>query len=79
MRTVAFQRPRRIRAFGSSTETTILRLAGSGDLPTVDFSSIPPGEVGAYVDYNDLNMRVRGYKRGIDVVGAFTHDLDFVL
>jgi len=79
LRTAAFLRPQHLSAFGNDTPTTIIRVAGAGTLPSVSFAGIDPGEVGAYVDFDDLNMRVRAYKKGIDVVNAFTHEEDFTL
>jgi len=71
-------RPRNLARLGSET-AGIFRVAGAGTLPTVTFTGINPGEVGAFVDFSALNVRVRGFKRGVDVINAFIHNEDLVL
>ena len=53
--------------FGQDTPTTIFREAGSGDLPSIDAGVTAPGDLGSYTDFDDLNIRVRTLKKGVDV------------
>jgi hypothetical protein len=57
----------------------IFRVAGAGTLPTVTFTGLGPGEVGAFVNFSALNVRVRGFKKGVDVTNALVHAEDLVL
>jgi hypothetical protein len=78
IRPTGILRPRNLARLGADT-AGIFRVAGAGTLPTVTLTGINPGEVGAFVNFDALNVRVRGFKRGIDTVNAFTNDEDLVL
>jgi hypothetical protein len=65
-------------ALGRDT-SGIFRVAGAGTLPTVTFTGLGPGQVGAFVNFSALNVRVRGFKKGVDVTNALIHDEDLVL
>jgi hypothetical protein len=71
--------PRFFNSFGRDTPDTIIRVAGSGDKPVVSYSGLGPGEIGAYVDFDALNMRVRPYEKGVDVVESIIHERRFAL
>jgi hypothetical protein len=69
--------------FGANTQTTIFRQAGSGALPILDpptniFGTIPGG-IGAYTDWNPLNVRVRSIGQGIEVEDVRTANQSVVL
>ena len=53
--------------FGPTTPTTIFRLAGAGTIPSADGSLTLPGEIGSYVVFSALNVRVRTIRKGMDV------------
>ena len=78
LRPTGVLRPRNLAALGFDTPG-IFRVAGAGTLPTVTFAGINPGEVGAFVNFDALNVRVRGFKRGVDIVNAFIHNEDLTL
>lgn len=65
--------------FGTNTPTTIFRVAGSGDLPSIDSGVTSPGDIGSYTDFNDLNVRVRTIRQGIDVDAVRTAHRTIVL
>jgi hypothetical protein len=75
------ERSRSIAQFSAFSDTpfTIFRVAGSGALPPTVTAGLDPGEVGAYVDFSALNVRVRTHRNGVDVDNAYTHYGDFVL
>jgi hypothetical protein len=65
--------------FGRDTPSTILRVAGTGELPVVDYSGLGPGDVGEFVNFDTLNMRVRPYETGTDITTGRFHERRFVL
>ena len=65
--------------FGADTPTTIFREAGSGDLPSIDSGVTSPGDIGSYTDFDDLNVRVRTIKQGVDVDAVRTAHRSIVL
>jgi len=65
--------------FGLDTPTTIFREAGSGDLPAIDSGVTQPGELGSYTNFDDLNVRVRTIRVGIDVNAIRTANRTVVL
>ena len=74
----------KITNFGFNTETTIFRQAGSGALPILspptDISGdIIPGDIGAFIDWSPLNVRVRSIGQGIDVEDVRTINQSVVL
>lgn len=77
--------PRQLEPFGYigtlDTNNTIVRVAGTGARPAVDFNAVglTSGDVGDFQDFDDLNMRVRGFKRGIDTTEATNYFQDFIL
>lgn len=82
LRPYGAERIRALSQFGTlefDTGFTVFRVAGSGNTPTVSFSGLDPGDVGAYVNFNDLNVRVRAHKQGVDVNNAYIHYGDFTL
>jgi hypothetical protein len=78
-RTRGAREPRFFNEFGRDTRSTIIRVAGSGEIPTVSYSGLGPGEIGAYVNFDELNMRVRPYEQGVDVIEGRIHQRRFVL
>jgi hypothetical protein len=70
--------------FGGNTPTTIFRQAGSGDLPILDpptniFGAPIPGGIGAYTNWNPLNVRVRSIGQGIEIEDVRTANQSVVL
>jgi hypothetical protein len=79
-RTVGALRPFTLRPFGNSAAfMTIIRVAGSGAIPSVSYTGVTPGGVGAYVNFDALNMQVRAYRQGVDVNSSHVHEINFVL
>jgi hypothetical protein len=58
--------------FGLDAGTTIFRVAGSGVTPANVTSGLGDGEVGAYTNFNALNIRVRTVNRGVDTSNGMT-------
>jgi len=70
--------------FGFNTETTIFRQAGSGALPILSpptniFGTPIPGGIGAFTNWNPLNVRVRSIGQGIEVEDVRTANQSVVL
>lgn len=61
-----------ISGFGIYTEDTIFRVAGSGETPENVAGTLDPGEAGAYVNFDPLNIRVRTIAKGVDIANAMT-------
>ena len=68
-----------IEGFGNDTNGTVFRKAGTGETPSVDSGVTDPGELGSFVDFDDLNVRVRTVKKGIDTLNVLTAYTDVTL
>jgi hypothetical protein len=64
---------------GDSTEQTIFQVAGSGAMPTINVSGLTFGQVSALQDFDELNMQVYSFKKGVDTAEATNYERDFVL
>jgi hypothetical protein len=59
-----------INGIGYDTTTTIFRKASTGAIPAIDAGVTDPGDLGAFTNFNDLNIRVRTLRAGIDVTDS---------
>lgn len=70
-------------SFGSDTETTIFRVAGvSNGVPpisTTSPTSTEYGKIGAFTNFDDLNIRVRTIRVGVDVASSVSASENMVL
>lgn len=75
--------PKQLEPFGlpQDTPNTIIRVNGTGATPSIDFNAagLDPGEITTLQDFTELNMKVRGFKKGIDIVEATNYSQDFIL
>ncbi len=78
-RTQGALEPLSLYSFGLDTPGTIFRVAGTGELPAVSYTGLNPGDIGAFVNFDALNMRVRPYQQGVDITTGRFHERQFAL
>lgn len=75
-------RPRTLESFGflgEGRQQTIFQVAGTGVVPSTDTTGLDPGEVSDLQNFDDLNMQVYVFRKGVDIVEATNYERDFVL
>jgi len=76
--------PKQLESFGfieSDISNTIVTVNGTGAIPSIDFNAVglDPGEVTLPQDFTELNMKVRGFKKGVDIIEATNFSQNFIL
>ena len=76
--------PKQLEPFGfieNNISDTIVRVNGTGTMPSIDFNAVglDPGEVTLPQDFTELNMKVRGFKKGVDINEATNFSQNFIL